>query len=315
MARERAFTDKQIITAAAELQADGKPVNGNSLRNRVGVGRPDVLLAVYHDLCAKGTVIVPVVDKPAETEKHYDLDPVVAGMRDVLLGDLDAMIQSINNAANTTAENKLRAAVVEATELKVHAEQQVSDAMDRETAAYNESEDLRELVTVRDETISEKDDLIAALRGQISELHTSLEVSQAQTAAQAEIVIERDKRIKSIDAKHDKAVAAKDAALSAKSEAVGEVRALTKQIKSQEGEITELKTVAKNHQLEKELLSNEISALSARSEVMTATVVEAQDANRKMVDELFTANRDLIEIKAQVKALTPPPPEKVNQDK
>ena len=296
MARERAFTDEQIAAAAAELQKDGKAVNGTSLRNKIGVGRPSLLLSVYEELCKKGTVIVPKqVEKQAETERHYDLDPAVAEMRDVLLGDLDVMIQNINNAANACAENKLRAAVVEATELKVFAEQQVADATERETAAYNESEDLRDLIDERDETIKEKLTLITTLRDQLSDMHRALEVSKAQTKAQEEVVVERNTRIKELNDKFDRAVSAKDAALSEKSEAIGEVRALTKQSNQLALDLEAEKT--KN-----ERLTAECASMTTKVEMQAESLSSTNATVKELTSKLSTANATVKELKDQIAA-------------
>ncbi|WP_256896383.1 hypothetical protein [Vibrio alginolyticus] len=45
MARERAFSDQQVVEAANALLVEGKNINGTSLRNKIGTGRPSALMA------------------------------------------------------------------------------------------------------------------------------------------------------------------------------------------------------------------------------------------------------------------------------
>jgi hypothetical protein len=50
MARERVFSDQQVIEAASALLVEGKNINGSSLRNKIGTGRLSALMSVFKTL-------------------------------------------------------------------------------------------------------------------------------------------------------------------------------------------------------------------------------------------------------------------------
>ncbi|OBU31424.1 hypothetical protein [Photobacterium kishitanii] len=56
MARERAFSDQDVVNAVNELRKLGKSVNKTNLRLQVDSGSPSVLFNVYEELLSKGGI-------------------------------------------------------------------------------------------------------------------------------------------------------------------------------------------------------------------------------------------------------------------
>ena len=89
MARERAFSDQQVIEAANALLVEGKNINGTSLRNKIGTGRPSVLMSVFKALEDSGEILAPMLpDSTEQTITHQELPPEIAERLLVMLNNL-----------------------------------------------------------------------------------------------------------------------------------------------------------------------------------------------------------------------------------
>ncbi|MGX9522860.1 hypothetical protein ACWX0P_29465 [Vibrio mediterranei] len=74
MARERVFSDQQVIEAANTLLGEGKNINGTSLRNKIGTGRPSALMSVVKTLEYSGEILAPMLpDSTDQTITHQEL--------------------------------------------------------------------------------------------------------------------------------------------------------------------------------------------------------------------------------------------------
>lgn len=92
-----------------------KNINGTSLRNQIGVGRPTALMNAYEELKEKGLIETPQVDIVESNEiKHQVLPPEIADQTAIVLADIERMIHSINDHAHFTVEQRLNGAINEA---------------------------------------------------------------------------------------------------------------------------------------------------------------------------------------------------------
>ncbi len=79
MARERAFSDQQVIEAANALLVEGKNINGTSLRNKIGTGRPSALMFAFKELEGSGQILAPMLpDSTEQAITHQELPPEIA---------------------------------------------------------------------------------------------------------------------------------------------------------------------------------------------------------------------------------------------
>ena len=117
MARERGWNDEQVIEAANLLLVEGKNINGTSLRNKVGEGRPSALMNTYERLEREGLILAPTVpDTTEQTLVHQELPPEVSEKLSVMLADVEHLVHQINDHAHYTVEQRLNNAIAEANE-------------------------------------------------------------------------------------------------------------------------------------------------------------------------------------------------------
>jgi hypothetical protein len=57
----------QVLEAANALLMEGKNINGTSLRNKIGTGRPSALMGVYKELESEGKIFAPSVPDPSDS--------------------------------------------------------------------------------------------------------------------------------------------------------------------------------------------------------------------------------------------------------
>ncbi len=145
MARDRAFTDEQIVSAANELQLAGKAINGTSLRNVIGIGRPSNLMDVFKELESNGLISVEqeIVEQSPEV-KRIALPIELADMLSVIMGDVESMIHKINDHAHFVVEQRLNSAIAEANQRAAEAAKKQVDIEREMEKAFNQVEDFRE---------------------------------------------------------------------------------------------------------------------------------------------------------------------------
>lgn len=162
MARDRKFTDEDIVDAAIALERSGKAINGTSLRNQIGMGRPDTLLAAYERLVEAGTISSSAQLVAATAVKAMPAE--IIQMKHQIIDNIEKMFTNINAAAHEVVERQYIDWVKGAQDRAEQLEQKMLEATQQMEAAFNEAEDLS------DE--NEK------LTKQVEQLTQQLEVSQ-----------------------------------------------------------------------------------------------------------------------------------------
>ncbi len=181
MARERSFTDQQIISAVSQLMMDGKNINGTSLRNQIGVGRPTALMSAYEELKEKGLIETPQLDIVESAEiKHQVLPPEIADRTAIVLADIEQMIHHINDHAHFTVEQRLNSAINEANIRASEAAKREADSLEQQNKAFEQLEDALDDI----DELTEKMELI---QQELNELKTKYELAEnnRQNAEQA----------------------------------------------------------------------------------------------------------------------------------
>lgn len=239
MARERAFTDQQIIDAANELTLSGKNINGTSLRNKVGAGRPSTLFDVYQQLNKKGSIAIhtePTEQQPEITQQMLPAE--IDSMLSVALADIENIVQQINNNAHYVIEQRLNSAINEANERAADAAKRQAEVEIEMESAFNHVEDMREELeaTKENETNTNK---------QNQELKQALEISKNETKAEAKAKKERDERIQELEATLKEALEQKAEAETAKAKAEGEASAINRALSDKKADCEELKQEVK----------------------------------------------------------------------
>lgn len=172
MARERTFTEQQIIGAVTQLMIDGKNINGTSLRNHIGAGRPSALMSAYEELKEKGMIETPQLDIVEQTEiKHQVLPPEIADQASIVLADIERMIHNINDLAHFTVEQRLNNAINEANIRASEAAKREADSLDQQNKAFEQLEDALDEI----DNMTEK---MEQLQQEINELRTKYELSE-----------------------------------------------------------------------------------------------------------------------------------------
>ena len=148
MARERAFSDQDVINAVNELRKVGKSVNKTNLRLKVGSGSPAVLYSVYEELLGKGGIKEEDVKKQevavVQTEER-PLPSATAEAEEMLIQTIKNMIRDCNNTNyqlhETRVFNEVKSAraKVEAAELERDTVQQ---DLDQQLEALADAEDI-----------------------------------------------------------------------------------------------------------------------------------------------------------------------------
>lgn len=169
MARERAFTDQQVIEAANALLVEGKNINGTSLRNKIGTGRPSALMAVFEVLDDAGEIFAPSL--PGSTEQtltQQELPQEVAEMMSVMLGDIERLVHQLNNHAHYTVEQRLNQAIAEANERVANAAKREAESIQEQDKAFEQLEDALDTVMERDERLAERQKQMKAMQQRLN---------------------------------------------------------------------------------------------------------------------------------------------------
>ncbi|QFT13321.1 hypothetical protein [Vibrio sp. THAF190c] len=147
MARSKGYSEQDVIVAVAELTEKGRSINGSSLRSVIGTGRPANIFATYEKLLEEGALDkyrqLPVEE---EQEKEYELPPEILDAREIVLSDMSAIFTRINNLANSIAEKRLNAAVLQAKEMARVSSERLASAEEEMNQAYNTIEDQKDLL-------------------------------------------------------------------------------------------------------------------------------------------------------------------------
>ncbi|QIR16546.1 hypothetical protein [Shewanella aestuarii] len=144
MANHRTFTVKDLLDAAATLEKQGKPINGNALRRIVGSGRPSSLMDAYNDEVKKGKVLLPEkAQQEVEAIESYDLPVEIKEELELGLQAISGMISRCNDLAHHVVGQRLNKAVDEARKARVTAENAMAEANDNESKAWDAVDDIQ----------------------------------------------------------------------------------------------------------------------------------------------------------------------------
>jgi chromosome segregation ATPase len=276
MARERGFTDEQIIAAADQLAAAGKNINGSSLRAIIGVGRPKNLIDTYENLMKNGVIQVKneVVDT-AQEMVHQELPPEIADMRSVVLGDVDSMINRINDLAHHTVEQRLNGAIKEANKRAADAAIREAESVKEQEKAFDQVEDVLDTV----DAVNKEKEILNNLKTQ---LKSSLDISLSETKSAEKTITERDQRIGAAGKQLNEAQKQLKDAETSLARADGRVDAITGSLEAKTAEYKDLR-------LEFSTLQNGFNAISvSEAELRTNNQHKSTEINeqRQQLDAL-----------------------------
>ncbi|MCV3265171.1 hypothetical protein OGZ01_32035 [Vibrio harveyi] len=93
------------ISAKSSINVEGKNINGTSLRNKIGTGRPSALMSAFKELEGSGQILAPMLpDSTEQAITHQELPPEIAERLSVMLGDVEQLVHQINDHAHYTVE-------------------------------------------------------------------------------------------------------------------------------------------------------------------------------------------------------------------
>lgn len=181
MARDRKFTDQDIVDAVNTLMESGKPINGSSLRSQIGVGRPDTLMSTYLSLVEDGAISsshqYPVVSS------QVTMPDEMVQMKKQIIDSIENMFSSMNSSAHELAESKYIDWVRGAQERAEESELKMIEAQTEMEKAFNEVEDISDLneqLTVQNSELIVQLEATKTLLTQATEINTGLLDSQAK---------------------------------------------------------------------------------------------------------------------------------------
>jgi len=193
MARERAFTDKQVTEAGSALLMEGKNINGTSLRNKIGAGRPSSLMEVYQSLKESGQILAPSVTTNVEPAiSRQELPPEVADMLSVILGDVEKLVRKINDRAHFTVEQRLNSKMREANERVASAAKREAESLQEQDKAFEKLEDALDEKSSLQSKITDLEKENAKAQGMLDTQAQQL-ATQSKTYAELQSMLDQEK--------------------------------------------------------------------------------------------------------------------------
>ena len=282
MARERAFSDQQVIEAANALLVEGKNINGTSLRNKIGTGRPSALMSAFKALEDSGEILAPMLpDSTEQTITHQELPPEIAERLSVMLGDVEQLVHQINDHAHYTVEQRLNQAIAEANERAANAAKREAESIQEQDKAFEQLEDALEANADLQEQLKQE-------HKESSRLNAALNVAQSETKAALDSVSERDERLAEMQ---------KQLNMAESDKAKAQVESLNKQL-SETGQ--ELKAALSD------LSSSQQAQAKSESQVeqLSKQLEEKSEEMAKLNASLKTSEKELGSLQGQVGSLT-----------
>ncbi|WP_446468757.1 hypothetical protein [Vibrio harveyi] len=80
------------ISAKSSINVEGKNINGTSLRNKIGTGRPSALMSAFKELEGSGQILAPMLPDSTEQAITQELPPEIAERLSVMLGDVEQLV-------------------------------------------------------------------------------------------------------------------------------------------------------------------------------------------------------------------------------
>ncbi|MFV8456864.1 DNA-binding protein [Vibrio owensii] len=270
MARERAFSDQQVIEAANALLVEGKNINGTSLRNKIGTGRPSALMSAFKALEDSGEILAPMLpDSTEQTITHQELPPEIAERLSVMLGDVEQLVHQINDHAHYTVEQRLNQAIAEANERAANAAKREAESIQEQDKAFEQLEDALESNADLQEQLKQE-------HKESSRLNAALNVAQSETKAALDTVSERDERLAEMQKQIASMQKQLNTAESDKAKAEGQAEQLGKQLEEKSEEMTKLNASLKTSEKELGLLQGQVGSLTEQIANQKATNEQLQ---------------------------------------
>ncbi|NWK15185.1 hypothetical protein HX771_03520 [Vibrio parahaemolyticus] len=291
MARERAFSDLQVKEAANALLVEGKNINGTSLRNKIGTGRPSALMSAFKALEDSGEILAPMLpDSTEQTIIHQELPPEIAERLSLMLGDVEQLVHQINDHAHYTVEQRLNQAIAEANERAANAAKREAESIQEQDKAFEQLEDALEANADLQEQLKLE-------HKENSQANAALNVAKSETKAALDTVSERDERLAEMQKQIASMQKQLNTAESDKAKAQGQVESLNKQL-SETGQ--ELKAALSD------LSSSQQTQAKSESQVeqLNKQLEEKSEEMAKLNANLKTSEKELGSLLGQVSSLT-----------
>ncbi|MGL6316633.1 hypothetical protein [Vibrio sp. WXL103] len=305
--RPKSYTDTQLIEAANLLIAEGKAVNGASLRKKVGSGRPDALLSDYERLSQSGQITILI---PSESESndvvHQELPPEIADRLNVFLADITEMVESINDHAHHTVEGRLNTAIAEANTRASEAAKREAESLQEQEKAFDELEDTLD-------KLADVEAQYQKLQDKTNQIVSDLKVSQSETRSALADIQERDQLIEKLESELQTHRLALGEAQTATAMAQGQAATL----ETQNTELKSLLDSEREHLKQTEItngqLTSNINTLEQQVSKLTARTEQAQNSlqtsekalakqqadNQSLVDEVSRLKESLEEKRSE----------------
>ncbi|MDK9754902.1 DNA-binding protein [Vibrio sp. D173a] len=290
MARERVFSDQQVIEAANALLVEGKNINGTSLRNKIGTGRPSALMSAFKALEDSGEILAPMLpDSTEKTITHQELPPEIAERLSVMLGDVEQLVHQINDHAHYTVEQRLNQAIAEANERAANAAKREAESIQEQDRAFELLEDVLEANTDLQELLKKE-------HKENSQLNAALNVAKNETKAALDTISERDERLADMQKQITTMQKQLNTAESDKAKAQGQVEQLVKQLGEKSVEMVELNANLKNSE-------KELGSLQGQTTSLTEQVVNQKAANNQLQDKYDEEKAEHIRTESRIESL------------
>lgn len=146
MARPTSFKESDIIRAVNKINKNPRiTINGTSLRDSVGSGRPDALFKLYTKMLDDGKITtIEEATEISEVVEVRELPVEVQQSLDEAVNSLKNVVMHCNDIAHNTVENRLSTAIDKAKAAEILAAEDVQKAQQDLCNAYDEIEQVKD---------------------------------------------------------------------------------------------------------------------------------------------------------------------------
>ncbi|MDF9399187.1 hypothetical protein [Vibrio sp. 1180_3] len=293
MAREVTFTAEQVIQAAHKLLEAKKSVNGTSLRNIIGNGRPAKLMEMYISLQASGK-IVEFEQEVATINETHELPPEVAGMKATIMGDMDTLIQRINDIAHSTVEGRLNHAIAQANAAASEAAQRISEMEVLMEGAYDETEDTREELSQALATIIKLESQNKALTSELAAANTKIDERTQRNYELQQEVNESHARNETLESKSLALVSDLNVVKNSEQKLIEQLSSAQQENKELSGELTLSKTERARSEGELNSKKKELASIEKQRNAVQDKVNALLEENSNHKSSVATLNKQVL---------------------
>lgn len=290
MARNKGYTEDDVIRAVAELMEQGRNINGSSLRSIIGTGRPANIFATYEALVEEGKIDqsrqLQVEENP---EKEYDLPPEIIEAREVILADMSTIFARVNNLANSLAEKRLSAAVNQAKEMAKVSSERLAAVEGEMDQAFNQIEDQAETIESLENEVSTHLKTIGDLEKKVAVFTNRIETLEIEGGRLSQDNEERRQEVRTLQTEN--------------SEQFTQIANLTSSSKALEDSNVELNQKLSDEQQANKQLQGKIDDLEGRLIQADKEKVEAESQASANLRLLNDAKERLGELKEDIKQI------------